>query len=349
MERKITGWHNISSSPSPTRVNNITFEDISTIINNIKNKNEIKTLDEFKDALYNHIVDTNNPHKVTMDQLPEQVIDLFYERWLQEGYTGTKQYFIDLLFRYIVTATWEEMIAGVSEEIVPTVKIFYDYLQKHNSNIIDIHDVILSRMFVGTASIAPPIIALDQTFGVPSLYTRKVADTLNMYADVPLDVGYFPSKFTILLHGRYESGTWMVLKGKNKVIYYTIEVDTTANTVTFTYKDVNTSKVSLVISTEPLLEEISNNANKLTCMWVIDEDTLYGYAQLRGNYMKIPINSTIAEVNNTIYRYPKAVRPPKDAHISIPRMSSGDMLENFICYSDAIHGDDLIFVFNIFD
>ena len=78
-------------------VNKITFDDILIIINSIKNKYRVSDIESLIQLMYDHIVNYNNPHSVEIEQLPEQVIDVFYETWLSEGYYGTKEDFINIL------------------------------------------------------------------------------------------------------------------------------------------------------------------------------------------------------------------------------------------------------------
>ena len=107
--QRISGWHNISTNKSYIDVNKIAFEDLLIIINSIKNKYKINDIDSLVQLMYDHIVSYNNPHDVTTDQLPEQVIDVFYETWLGEGYYGTKEDFINIIYYYTIQSNFDNL------------------------------------------------------------------------------------------------------------------------------------------------------------------------------------------------------------------------------------------------
>lgn len=345
----LSGWHNLSATKDPLILNGTQFEDIATIINTIKNKQIVTDLESLTTQLYTHITDIeSNPHHTSVDQFNQQVIDIIYLKWLEEGYLGSLDQFKDILFRYVRYSTWEEMLEGVDESIAPTVKIFYDYLQKHNLDD-GTHIAILDSMFVGIPHIPEPILSFHQFIGVPSYIADKLNTSSNRYERVPFGKDYLPAKLTIIFHGVYTDGVWIKLEDEQPNVYYQIRVDTTTDEVIFSFKDKTTKQTNMHISVKQLLQEISGNNQKITIAMVIDGEKLYGYVQTIGNFMRIPISSRIATTNTSYILLPNTVRPTKNTKMNFPRMSHGDFLEDFSIYGHALKNDVLTFIFNIFN
>lgn len=389
---RVVGWHNISANLPSIDVNKVTFEDLVSIINSLKNKvyngyklikdkndsSDIKDFEDLKQLMYQHIVELgesnlkelqnnpdlslkeiglqvqgSNPHDVTIDQLPEQVIDIFYEKWLSEGYYGSKQQFIDTLFRYITFSTWEDMLEGLDPEIVPTVKDFYDYLVKHDTDIVDIHTPLLDTIFHGKPShISPPILTYSQVAGIPYTVTQCLNTESNRYENIPLSSLTFPDKATVFLHGVYTSGQWFYLRNKDtSTKFFSVDVDAENNTVVFSSSSRNVFPVHMTMDITNLIHEanIRPNQDKITIVIEFNGNRLTGYVQMTGNFMMIPIKSTLLEIDGTIYRYPTEPRHTYNTLMTLPRMQYGDYLEELSIYPFCLDAQDLSFVFNIFD
>lgn len=389
---RVVGWHNISTNLPSIDVNKVTFEDLVAIINSLKNKvycgyklikdendsDEIKDFDDLKKLMYQHIVELgesnlkelennpdlslkeiglqvtgNNPHEVTVDQLPEQVIDIFYEKWLSEGYYGSKQQFIDTLFRYITLGTWEEMLEGLDPSIVPTVKHFYDYLIKHDTDIVDIHTPLLDTIFYGKPShISPPILTYSQVAGIPYTVLQCYNPVSNKYENIPVSSLTFPDKATVFLHGVYTSGQWFYLRNEDtSTKFFSVDVDASNNTIVFSSSSRNIFPVSMTMDISNLVHEsnIRPDIDKITIIVEFNGNRLTGYVQLTGNFMMIPVKSTILEIDGSIYRFPEEPRHTYNTLMTLPRMQYGDYLEELSIYPFCLDANDLSFVFNIFD
>lgn len=378
--QRVSGWHNISTNVSPIEVNKVTFEDIVSIINAIKNKKVVKDLESLQEELFKHILDLDNPHELTTAQLPNQVIDIFYETWLGEGYYGTKSQFIEMLFRYILfsndeslkvedcISVWTDRINTLESKntltkeeqeeleqyknIVPTVKDFYEYLTKHNEAIEDVHIPLLDTIFHNKPSnyVSPPILAYSHVSTLPYTVTKLYDSTSQKYVNIPVSSLSFPHKATIVLHGKYVSGQWLYLRNNDiSTKFFSVDVDTLNNQVVFTSAGSGSIPVTLTVSTSELLQDIKDNANKITIIVMLDGTRLTGLVCLHGNYLEIPITSTLKEVEGTIYRYPTQPRHTYNTLMTIPRMNYGDYLEEISIYPYIFDSNDLSFIFNIYD
>lgn len=388
----ISGWHNISANLPSIDVNKITFEDLVSIINSLKKKvyngyklvkdetdgPEIKDFDDLKQMMYDHILDLgtsdlkelqdnpelsnkeigmqvegSNPHEVTIDQLPEQVIDIFYEKWLSEGYYGSKQQFIDTLFRYIVFSTWDHMLDGVDRDIAVTVKDFYTYLIKHDTDTVDIHTPLLDSIFKAKPGfISPPILTYSKVGGIPYTVEKCLNPYTNKYENIPLSSLTFPDKATIFLHGVYTSGQWLFLRNEStSTKFISVDVDAENNKVLFSTSNRNIFPVTMTMDITNLVTEanIKKDQDKITITVEFDGNRLVGHVQLTGNFMQIPVKSSLLPIDGTIYRYPEEPRHPYNTLMTIPRMNRTDFLEEVSIYPFILNATDLSFVFNIFD
>lgn len=113
----ISEWHNITNELPSVKLNSMFFQDMLTIIKNLKDAEILQRWEKVKESLYEHVTDTDNPHKLTSEQLSVNVINVLYSAWLSEGYSGTLQEFIDLLFNYIhITDTINDDIFNIVDE-----------------------------------------------------------------------------------------------------------------------------------------------------------------------------------------------------------------------------------------
>lgn len=377
--QRVSGWHNISTNKSLIEVNKITFDDILIIINSIKNKYRVSDIESLIQLMYDHIVNYNNPHSVEIEQLPEQVIDVFYETWLSEGYYGTKEDFINIIYYYTIQSNfdnlpvdgdiidWTNLIKHLESKedltqdelekiehlknIVPTVKDFYTRLLKHNTDIIDIHTPILDSIFKNKPNyVYPPLLSYTQVGGIPYSINKLYDKETNSYVDVPVSSLAFPNKATIVLHGKYKTGQWFYLRNNDtSTKFFSVRVDSISNNVYFTSSSVDGNSVELTVSTSQLLNDIFNNANKITIVILLDGNKLTGLVQLYGNYMEIPVNSELEEVDGTIYRYPIEARHTYNTLMTIPRMERNDYLEEIAIYPTVLSDTELSFIFNIYN
>ena len=348
--QRISGWHNISTNVPYIDIDKVTFEDLVSILNNIKNKKIVKDLVGLEEEIQKHVVDLLNPHHLTMEQLPYQVIDVFYEAWLSQGYYGTKDQFIDTIFNYVYLSSWEDMLEGLDPEIVPTVKHFYDYLQRHNTSVEDTHVELLDTIFKDNPGhIYPPSLTYTSS-AVPLTVQKCYNEKTKYYENVPLSALAFPYQATVILHGKYQSGTWFHIRNeKTSTKFFSIIVDAENNKVKFKSSARSTTKVDMELDITSILQEVKDKADKITIVAIFDGNKVKGMAQLYGSYMYIPIESTIVEIDGKVYRYPKKSRQTYNTLLTLPEMSRTSYLEEIVIYPCVLNEKAFSFVFNIFD
>jgi len=153
----ISEWHNISGSAVPIEMDGVLYQDIASIIKSIMDHKCVKDYQDRLDKLYKHIVDYNNPHKLTTAQFETQVIEYFYEVWIREGYDGTLDYFKELIYRYIKIGTYDDLVEGESLELATRVKDVANYIRAHDEEEIKAHAVILNTIIPGTPPKTQPM------------------------------------------------------------------------------------------------------------------------------------------------------------------------------------------------
>ena len=204
----LSEWHAISSSAPHLKMDGVLFQDIYSIIDVMMKKPEVIVLAERLKALYEHLSDYENPHKVTIDQCPTQVIDIFYEAWRKEGYEGTLEFFTNLIFVYLEIIQYEQLI-GTDEDgkpnldhddLFPSVQAVAKYIDAHDKQVYPApHANILEVVFSGVALPVNPMSAFYTWQGIPNDIHYNTSKKLYMgvdgFGDTPTGVlGFLDSK-----------------------------------------------------------------------------------------------------------------------------------------------------------
>ena len=149
LEWVLSQWHAISASRAPLKINGVLYHDIYSILKTMMEKPEVKTWLTSLEVMFDHLSDYENPHEVTMEQLPTTVIEYLYSLWREQGYQGTLEFFRELLFTYITIIQFDDLFVDdnlYSEELIPSVRAVNLYIKKHNEDL-NAHTVILERIF----------------------------------------------------------------------------------------------------------------------------------------------------------------------------------------------------------
>ena len=200
----IKAFHNISTNSSNINIDGVTVEDLLSIIRDLMNKHGSEKWKILADDLYKHIVNRNNPHHFTIEQLDQNVLDVLYKQWLDEGYIGTKQEFIDIFFQYIDIADLDDMdlvIEGTSETHVPVVAVLAEYIKLHDKNLQAHEELFKSKLgsneeFVDTKFTPTFAVSRMCNIGLKNFYayqtgTVNYSTTYNI-TTAPVDLNDYP-------------------------------------------------------------------------------------------------------------------------------------------------------------
>jgi hypothetical protein len=296
-------------------VNGVTVQDILSILTSIRtNKTFVEWTEAYEEA-YLHFIDQNNPHEVTVDQLKTKVIQVIYETWLSEGYQGSLQNFIDLLFQYIEIADDAKMQEGTSEVAVPSVAVFQHAIDRHDEDL-GAHEELINPMFPGNEKIVSPILVLSSLVGAPRDIASNLTSDSKKFAGILLDVGSKSDEFTVAIACDFVEESILVLKWADTD---TVEVSFSPTT---SQVNIRNGVTSFVIT----LDEIPTKL----------DIALSVYA----GYLTVHVGDTFVNMGNI---------PLTASDALTCDVITFDALHSFVVYPEALTLDQIVHVFEILD
>lgn len=243
----ISEWHNISGSAVPIEMDGVLYQDIASIIKTIMNHQCVKDYQDRLDTLYKHIVDYNNPHKLTTSQFETQVIEYFYEVWIREGYDGTLDYFKELIYRYIKIGTYDDLVEGESLELATRVKDVANYIRAHDEEEIKAHAIILNNIIPGKPPRTQPMLSIFRYLGVPydiqQLYNSK--NDIHSGIILPGLEKFMIDNYSIAVNCKYENNNNVaIIADKNNLNVWTVRLDKTNKRIVLNHSYADVSKLN---------------------------------------------------------------------------------------------------------
>ena len=333
---EISGWHNVSTNEN-VNIPGVTVEDVLSILRAIQNHKNVIIWQQFIDDLHNHVIDKENPHNVTIDQLKTTVIQLFYEKWLSEGYSGTLSDFITILFNYIEYATQEEMNLGEEENKVPPVAIFAEYIRLHNVNP-DAHESKINGFFIGDSDTSEPVFSYHQFIGIPKNVSQNINAENTYYENVQIHEGYPAKEFSLILGFVPVDGS--IAKIFDNTSFIEVSCDTLTSTVTCVYKLDDTNEYQCSVN---IPEDVARVCLKYT------DFTLTLTSYLENGVIEIVELRTIEETDTGEEFIPKRPRTPAWPKLTLRRMQPGDPLRDCIYYHKHLSQEQVLYVLEILD
>lgn len=380
----LTEWHNISTAAEPIQLDGVFYEDMKSIYLAILKTTCLKEWPDIQTKMYDHLVDYDNPHNVTYDQLKTKVIEILYTQWLNEGYKGSLETFIELLFRYLEFATWEDMIAGQSEEKITSVKIVADFIKRHDDDLYHAHVELMDEMVFGDPEhVTEPVFSYNKFIGLPvctnissdgSSCDEVITNTNDNKDIIILPATAMPDRYSFVIRSLFSdspTGTAVnksifILTNPNSAFpddivnrygrNFNIYQNSHQNKITFECN--GTSTKNFVIDVKPLIDEIDPTKTSeiyLTVILVVDGLAMHGYVQLTGKYQTIPISSSIIHISadNAVTIPNEKIPPHGRIFIKIPSFTKTDtykpFLESITYYKEALSNESLMFTFGIFE
>lgn len=370
----LTEWHNISTAAEPIQLDGVFYEDIKSIYLAILQTTCLKEWPNIQNQMYDHLVDYDNPHNVKYEQLKTKVIEILYTQWLNEGYKGSLETFTELLFRYLEFATWEDMIAGQSEEKITSVKIVADFIKRHDDDLYHAHVELMDEVVFGDPEhVTEPVFSYNKFIGLPvctnissdgSSCDEVITNTSDNQDIIVLPATAMPDKYSFVLRtlfydpevGNENRKTLFSLTQSETAGGFLIYQNSYQNKITFGFTKNGTK--SFDIDVKALIDEIDPTKKSkiyLTLVLVIDGLTMHGYVQLTGKYQTIPISSSIVHLSadNTITIPNEKPYPHGNMLAKIPSFTKTatytPFLESITYYKEALSNESLMFTFGIFE
>jgi len=357
----LAGWHNVSTN-GVLNVDGVSVQDIISILNSIKSDPRFINWREMLDYMYVHVVDKENPHHVTTDQLATTVIQVVYEAWLLEGYSGNLQYFIDLLFRYIEFADDVIMNAEVSEEHVPTVDVLTRYIEKHNTNL-DAHDDLINPYFIGDMEVNDPALSFRQIVGL----TEEELNLLNAgnthYENLELQEGQASDEFAFVMSFKFTQRTMFQYKNAAGTAVLRVISDPANSRILFTRCVSNDPGATLNVTINTNLNSLPNvtidhvgipNTKSIVKCAIMSRGSIVTYVVLSSKSDKVmnvlpdiyevDVNGTPMEIS-----VPTKAKPFWNPMISFSRMNRGDDLTDLIYYPQYLTIENLLYLYSWLD
>lgn len=167
----ISGWNQITTNDNDT--NNVpvsdhdyTVADLELMLRGLKKMFDPKKLDRIESLIYKHIEDKNNPHKTDLSKLHIDPLQELYKLWLEQGYVGSRDQFIKVIFQYVKIADLETALKGESYDEVTSVKDVSEMLKQHDEDD-DAHSEMLGKMFPGSEVKFDPTFSIKAYVGLP--------------------------------------------------------------------------------------------------------------------------------------------------------------------------------------
>lgn len=165
----LTGWSEYSTSDEATATRPPVALSIQDVLNQIRTLRHTLSSPRIEKALSDlnkHIADTNNPHHTNLDQFTQQVADILYREYLDQGGTGSLDFYLQSLFYTLRVATIEEMETAEDVNLLISVKGANMILTKHENDT-EAHKALFEQWFPGNPVTADPVLSVAGTFGMP--------------------------------------------------------------------------------------------------------------------------------------------------------------------------------------
>lgn len=357
----LAGWHNVSTNGT-LNVDGVSVQDIISILNTIKSDPRFINWREVLDYMYEHVVDKENPHHVTTDQLATTVIQVIYESWLLEGYSGTLQYFIDLLYRYIEFADDAIMNEELSEEHVPTVDVLARYIEKHNVDL-NAHADQINPYFLGNMEVLDPVMSFRQITGLAADEAAFLNAGNTHYENMVLQSGQASDEFTFVMSFDFIQRTMFQYKNSNGSAVLRVISDPANSRILFTRCVSNNPNVPLNVSVGTNLNTLANvtidhvaipNSKSLAKCAIMSKGSRITYVlfsrysnkemNVAPEIIEVDVEGTPLEVS-----LPTKPKPFWGPIISFARMNPGDALTDLIYYPQYLTIENLLYVYEWLD
>lgn len=167
----ISGWDEITTKDPetgeiPRSDHRYTIIDLEIMLRAVRKMFNPDYLIKIEEMIYRHAHDTDNPHQIDLADLNTDVVNELYLTWKEEGYTGTREQFLKVLFQYVEIADIETCLKGEAYDKLTPVKGVAEMLRVHNESE-DSHDILLNKIFPGSEILNDPSYAIKGYLGLP--------------------------------------------------------------------------------------------------------------------------------------------------------------------------------------
>ena len=170
-----TDRENPNVSPAPV----LSPDDLLKQINYLRQFMDKSELTSALNLLKAHINDFNNPHHTDLDQFTLEVADIFYKAYVENGGVGTKDYYLDALFKTLRVADLSEINDKNKEDLLVSVRTAREIIEHHEQSS-NAHDGLFIKMFPGQSVDLEPTKSFYSYLGINGDYVHLIGDTQNV-------------------------------------------------------------------------------------------------------------------------------------------------------------------------
>ena len=341
-------WHNISTSAAPLKIDGVLFQDIKSVLDVIARMPQGQAWATSVISAYNHVSTFEiNLHLDNPDAFETKVIELIYEVWRQEGYTGSLDFFTKLFFIYIEIVNYATALENAdSLVLVPSVETVAMAIKVHDEDL-DAHEDLLRSIFKGMPpNVFPCASYFQYTLGEVELASYYNSKT-KTYENVPIfgDDPILNDTCTLICCVRYlEAQKVFGIRGQNPQIHYYVEIVPENNLVKLVSDDGTTVKNLVMLSV----------ANFETSYYPPDKQMAIALIFQCGS-VTLAVNGDSGE-----YTFPGTLagstelpiqidwRGPKQPVGWFSRMEKNDPLQSFVVYREAMSPNQLDYLFALY-
>lgn len=213
-EFHISQWHNVSTNSSLLKMEGVKYQDLKSIILNLYKHKSVVNYKDRIDRLYEHLSDFENPHDVRIEQFNFGMVDVLYEKWLQEGYKGTKEDLLKVLFRYLEYARLEDFKKDdLSIEKITSVKVVSDLIKEHGRDL-GSHRKLLGEIWKGEVPKTQPYLSLMRYVGVSDEIDEKYNGEIYKEVDLKeIQNSTIGDTFSVCMKVRYKDKVYLKMDG----------------------------------------------------------------------------------------------------------------------------------------
>ena len=170
-----TDRENPNVSPAPV----LSPDDLLRQLNYLRQFMDKSELTSALNLLKAHINDFNNPHHTDLDQFTLEVADIFYKAYVENGGVGTKDYYLDALFKTLRVADLYEINDKNKEDLLVSVRTAREIIEQHEQSS-KAHDGLFIKMFPGQSVDLEPTKSFYSYLGINGDYVHLIGDTQNV-------------------------------------------------------------------------------------------------------------------------------------------------------------------------
>jgi len=181
----ISGWDEITTKDPetgeiPRSDHKYTIVDIEIMLRAVRKMFNPDYLIKIEEMIYRHANDTDNPHQIDLSDLNTDTVNELYLVWKEEGYTGSREQFLKVLFQYVEIADIETCLKGEAYDKLTPVKGVAEMVRVHNESE-DSHDILLNKIFPGSEILNDPSYSIKAYVGLPYDVSTSVVRSSKMW------------------------------------------------------------------------------------------------------------------------------------------------------------------------